>query len=70
MHPQFKVEEIQEEVSPFAIPDYPMQKVKVKYIDGSWAVGEEEKAYEYDASKSGEENIKIMSDLVKKDRCE
>ena len=32
---EFKVEEIQEEVAPFAIPDYPMQKVKVKYIDGS-----------------------------------
>ena len=67
---EFKVEEIQEEVAPFAIPDYPMQKVNVKYIDGSWAVGEEETAYEYDASKSGEENIKIMSDLVKKDRGE
>ena len=67
---EFKVEEIQEEVAPFAIPDYPMQKVKVKYIDGSWTVGEEEKAYEYDASKSGEENMKIMSDLVKKDRGE
>ena len=69
MDPQFKVEEIQEEVAPFAIPDYPMQKVKVKYIDGSWAVGEEEKAYEYDASKSGEENMKLMGDEVKADRA-
>ena len=67
---EFKVEEIQEEVARCAIPYYPMQKVKDKYNDGSWAVGEEEKAYEYDASKSGEENIKIMSDLVKKDRGE
>ena len=47
-----------------------MQKVNVQYVDWSWAVGEEEKAYEYDASKSGEENIKAMGDLVKKDRAE
>ena len=67
---EFKVEEIQEEVAPFSIPDYPMQKVNVKYVDGSWAVGEAEKAYEYDGSKSGEENIEIMNDLVKKDRGE
>ena len=67
---EFKVEEVKEEVAPFAIPDYPMQKVNVQYVDGSWAVGEEEKAYEYDASKSGEENIKAMGDLVKKDRAE
>ena len=35
---EFKVEEIQEEVALLYVPDYPMQKVKVKYIDGSWAV--------------------------------
>ena len=35
-----------------------------------WAVGEEEKAYEYDASKSGDENMKLMGDEVKADRAE
>ncbi len=67
---EFTVEEIKEEVAPFSIPHYPMQKVNVKYTDGSWAVGEEEKAYVYDGSKSGEENIKIMNNLVDKDRSE
>ena len=65
----FEVKEIKEETSPFAIPDYPMQRVDIKYTDGSWAVGEEEKAYEYDASKSGEENMKLMGDEVKADRA-
>ena len=65
----FEVKEIKEETAPFAIPDYPMQRVDIKYTDGSWAVGEEEKAYEYDASKSGEENMKLMGDEVKADRA-
>ena len=67
---EFEVEEIKEQTVPFAIPDYPMQRVDIKYTDGSWAVGEEEKAYEYDASKSGEENMKLMGDEVKADRAE
>ena len=61
---------LKEEFPPFALPDYPMQRTDIKYLDGSWAVGEEDKAFNYDASKSGEENMKIMSDLVKKDRGE
>lgn len=65
----FEVKEIKEETVPFAIPDYPMQRVDIKYTDGSWAVGEEEKAYEYDTSKSGEENMKLMGDEVKADRA-
>lgn len=55
---------------PFAMPDYPMQKDNVKYINGGLAVGEGEKAYEYDTSKSGYENIDTMNDLVKQDRAE
>ena len=61
---------LKENYPPFAIPDYPMQKDNVKYIDGDWAIGEEDKAYVYDTSKSGEENLKDMGDLVKKGRGE
>ena len=60
---------LKEEFPPFALPDYPMQRTDIKYLDGDWAVGEEDKAYVYNTSKSGKENIKDMGDLVKQDRA-
>ena len=59
---------LKEEFPPFALPDYPMQRTDIKYLDGSWAVGEEEKAFDYDASKSGEENMDDIEKEVQKDR--
>ena len=40
----------------------------MKYIDGSWAVGEEDKTFEYDTSKDGYENMDNIEKEVKKDR--
>ena len=57
---------LKEEFPPFALPDYPMQRTDIKYLDGSWAVGEEDKAFDYDASKSGEENMDDIEKEVQK----
>ena len=35
---------LKENFPPFALPDYPMQRTDIKYLDGIWAVGEVEKA--------------------------
>jgi len=61
-------EYLQENFPPFALPDYPMQRDDVKYLDGTLAVGEGEKAFDYDASKDGYQNMKDIEQEVKKDR--
>jgi len=57
-----------ENFPPFALSDYPMQRTDIKYVDGDWAVGEEDKAFEYDTSKDGYKNMKSFENEVKKDR--
>lgn len=59
---------LKEEFPPLALPDYPMQRTDVKYLDGDWAVGEEQKAFVYDTSKDGYENMNDIEQEVKKDR--
>ena len=58
---------LKEEFPPFALPDYPMQRDDIKYVDGSWAVGEEDKAFNYATSKDGNENMQDIENEVKKD---
>jgi len=51
----------------FALPKYPAQTdIKFKEVDKE--MGTPEKAYEYDASKTGGQNMDIMNDLVDKER--
>ena len=51
----------------FALPKYPAQ-TDIKFKEDDWVIGDPEKAYEYDGSKTGEENMEIMNDLVDKER--
>jgi hypothetical protein len=52
----------------YALPSYPAQTdVKMRHDDW-WIVGDPEKAYEYDTSKTGDENMEIMNDLVRDQR--
>ena len=51
----------------FALPKYPAQ-TDTEFKDDDWVVGDSPKGYEYDSSKSGDENIAIMNDLVDKER--
>ena len=52
----------------FALPKYPAQ-TNIKWKEDDWVVGDPEKAYEYDGSKTGDENMEIMNDLVDKERA-
>jgi hypothetical protein len=51
----------------FALPKYPAQTL-IKFKKDDWVIGDPEKAYEYDASKTGDQNMDIMDDLVDKER--
>lgn len=49
----------------FALPKYPNQTDKKS---GDWVTGDPAKSFSYDTSKDGYENMKVMNDLVDKDR--
>ena len=51
----------------FALPKYPAQ-TDIKFKEDDWVIGDPEKAYEYDTSKTGDQNMDIMNDLVDKER--
>jgi len=53
----------------FALPKYPAQ-TDIKFKDDDWVVGDPdpEKAFEYDTSKDGYENMDKMDDMVDQDR--
>lgn len=51
----------------FALPKYPAQ-TDIKFKVDDWVVGDPEKAFEYDTSKDGYENMDKMDDMVDQDR--
>jgi len=51
----------------FALPKYPMQ-TNIKFKRDDWVVGDPTKAFEYDTSKDGYENMDKMDDMVDQDR--
>ena len=51
----------------FALPKYPAQ-TDIKFKEDDWVIGDPEKGYKYDTSKTGDQNMEIMNDLVDKER--
>jgi hypothetical protein len=52
----------------FTIPDYPMQKDQVRYMDGQWVTGDAGKPHTFDHNKTGGENLDDMNKAVQADR--
>lgn len=53
----------------FAIPDYPMQKDQIRYMDGEWVTGDAGKPHTFDHNKTGGENLDDMNKAVQADRA-